>query len=95
MEKHEDSGDEDEDFFLSLTYENVERVLDELRPYLIADGGNVSVAKIDGPIVHLELEGACGSCPSSATTFRMGLEQKLMEVIPEIQGVVQVLLHCA
>ncbi len=75
---------------MSLTHENVERVLDESRPYLVADGGNVSISKIVGPIVYLELEGACGSCPSSSTTFKMGLEQKLMEVIPEIQEVVQV-----
>ncbi len=87
-----DDRDEDDEIFLPLTYENVEKVLDELRPYLIADGGNVSVTQIDGPVVHLELQGACGSCPSSAMTFKMGLERKLMEVIPEIQEVVQVLL---
>ena len=49
----------------ALTIENVERTLDELRPYLMADGGNVEVVEIDGPIVKVRLQGACGSCPSS------------------------------
>ena len=52
---------------LELTNENVEKVLDELRPFLISDGGNVEIAEIDGPIVKVRLQGACGSCPSSTT----------------------------
>ncbi|MEM9755286.1 MAG: NifU family protein, partial [Pseudomonadota bacterium] len=47
-------------------------VLDELRPYLMADGGNVELVELDGPVVKLRLQGACGSCPSSAMTLRMG-----------------------
>ena len=73
---------------LPLTEENIERVLDEMRPYLISDGGNVKLADIDGPVVKLELEGACSSCPSSTVTMRMGLERKLKEVIPEISDVI-------
>lgn len=42
--------------FLDLTYDNVELVLDEMRPYLIQDGGNVAIAEIDGPVVRLELQ---------------------------------------
>ena len=79
-----DSGDE-----LPLTRENVELVLDEMRPYLKSDGGNVRLAEIDGPIVKLELEGACGSCPSSSMTMKMGLERRLKERIPEIAEVIQ------
>eukprot|EP00871_Galdieria_phlegrea_P002544 jgi/Galph1/3290/GphlegSOOS_G1968.1 len=74
---------------LPLTTENVEHVLDELRPYLIADGGNVSLAGIDGATVRLSLEGACGGCPSSSVTLRMGIESRLKEKIPEIEAVVQ------
>lgn len=58
--------------FLDLTWENVERVLDEMRPYLIQDGGNVAITEIDGPVVKLELQGACGTCPSSTQTMKMG-----------------------
>lgn len=76
---------------LPLTNENVETVLDELRPFLISDGGNVEIAEIDGPIVKVRLQGACGSCPSSTMTLKMGIERKLKEMIPEISEVVQVL----
>ena len=75
----------------ALTLENVERALDELRPYLMADGGNVEVVEIDGPIVKVRLQGACGSCPSSTMTLKMGIERKLREAIPEVSEVVQVL----
>jgi Fe-S cluster biogenesis protein NfuA len=76
---------------LALTSENVETVLDELRPYLMADGGNVELVEIDGPVVNLRLQGACGSCPSSSMTLKMGIERKLRETIPEISEVVAVI----
>ncbi|KVH93527.1 nifU-like protein 2, chloroplastic [Cynara cardunculus var. scolymus] len=72
---------------LPLTAENIEMVLDEIRPYLIADGGNVALHEIDGNVVRLKLQGACGSCPSSVTTMKMGIERRLMEKIPEIVAV--------
>lgn len=72
-----------------LTLENVEMVLNELRPYLMADGGNVRVVDIEGSVVRVELEGACGDCISSATTMQMGIERKLKEAIPEISHVLQ------
>jgi Fe-S cluster biogenesis protein NfuA len=74
---------------LALTSENVETVLDELRPYLMADGGNVELVDIEGPIVKLRLQGACGSCPSSTMTLKMGIERRLREKIPEIVEVEQ------
>ena len=76
---------------LALTSENVETVLDELRPYLMADGGNVELVEIDGPVVNLRLQGACGSCPSSSMTLKMGIERKLREEIPEISEVIAVM----
>lgn len=76
---------------MELTVENVESVLDELRPYLMSDGGNVELVELDGPIVRLRLQGACGSCPSSAMTLKMGIERKLRESIPEVVEVEQVI----
>ncbi|KAL8143188.1 hypothetical protein V2J09_016220 [Rumex salicifolius] len=72
---------------LPLTAENVEKVLDEVRPYLISDGGNVALHEIDANIVRVKLQGACGSCPSSVTTMKLGIERRLMEKIPEIVAV--------
>ncbi|NEO38345.1 MULTISPECIES: NifU family protein [Moorena] len=76
---------------MALTPENVETVLDEMRPYLMADGGNVELVELDGPTVKLRLQGACGSCPSSTMTLRMGIERRLKEFIPEILEVEQVI----
>ena len=74
---------------LTLTPDNVEQVLDEMRPYLMSDGGNVELVEIDGPVVRLRLQGACGSCPSSTVTLKMGIERRLREMIPEIAEVEQ------
>ncbi len=76
---------------MALTNENVETVLDEMRPYLMADGGNVELVEVEGPVVKLRLQGACGSCPSSAMTLRMGIERRLKEVIPEIAEIEQIM----
>jgi len=46
----------EEQEYLELTWENVDKVLDEMRPYLIQDGGNVKISEIDGPVVRLQLE---------------------------------------
>lgn len=76
---------------LALTKDNVETVLDEMRPYLMADGGNVELVEIEGPVVKLRLQGACGSCPSSTMTLKMGIERRLREMIPEVAEVEQAL----
>jgi Fe-S cluster biogenesis protein NfuA len=76
---------------MELTPDNVEKVLDEMRPYLMADGGNVELVELDGPVVKLRLQGACGSCPSSAMTLKLGIERRLREFIPEIAEVEQVM----
>ena len=57
----------------------------------MADGGNVEVVEIDGPIVKVRLQGACGGCPSSTMTLKMGIERKLREAIPEVSEVIQVI----
>ena len=72
---------------LPLTAENVEMVLGEVRPYLMADGGNVALHEIDGNIMRLKLQGPCGSCPALVTAMKTGIEQRLMEKIPEIVAV--------
>lgn len=69
---------------LDLTWDNVELVLDDMRPYLIQDGGNVAITEIDGPVVMLELQGACGTCPSS--TVRLGLSDTPYHEIVKTYG---------
>jgi Fe-S cluster biogenesis protein NfuA len=66
----------------------VEDALEQLRPYLIADNGNVSLLEItDDMIVKLKLLGACGSCNMSMMTLKAGIEQSILKAVPEIKGV--------
>ncbi|HYK76901.1 MAG TPA: NifU family protein [Daejeonella sp.] len=68
--------------------QKVENALDSIRPYLEADGGNVSVEEITGDnIVRLRLLGACGSCPMSIMTLKAGIEQAIKKAVPEIESI--------
>lgn len=72
-------------------HRRVERVLDELRPALLADGGNVELIEVsDDGTVHVALQGACATCPAQAATLRYGIEAQLRDAIPEVAGVVSV-----
>ncbi len=66
--------------------DRIEKALDLIRPALQNDGGNVELVDVDeaAGIVKLKLVGACGSCPMSQMTLRMGVERVLKEEIPEI-----------
>ena len=77
---------------LEFNMENVDRVLDEIRPYLISDGGNCRIDRIDEEKqnVYLVLEGACGSCASSTVTMQMGIQRVLNENFPNFGEVIQV-----
>ena len=71
--------------------EKVEKALEEIRPMLQADGGNVELVDVtDQGLVKVRLTGACGSCPMSTYTFKLGIEEKLKEKIPEVKAVEQV-----
>ncbi len=71
--------------------DRVEAALEKIRPFLIADGGNVKVLEItDDLVVKLELEGACESCPMSPMTMKAGIEEALKRDIPELKGIVAV-----
>jgi Fe-S cluster biogenesis protein NfuA len=72
--------------------DKVEKALDRIRPALQNDGGNVELVDVDEAkgIVKVKLVGACGSCPMSQMTLRMGVERVLREDIPEITEVVAV-----
>ena len=72
--------------------EQVEQVLEEMRPFLQADGGDVELVDIDeaGGVVRLRLLGACGNCPSSTTTMEQGITLRLQEALPQIRQVVAV-----
>jgi Fe-S cluster biogenesis protein NfuA len=70
--------------------EKVEKALDKIRPSLMADGGNVELVDVGDGVVRVRLTGACGGCPMSQMTLKMGIERLLKQEIPEIKEVVAV-----
>ncbi|MCQ2009383.1 MAG: NifU family protein [Sporolactobacillus sp.] len=71
-------------------YNQVEEVLEKLRPYLLRDGGDVELLDVENGIVRVRLLGACGNCPSSTLTLKAGIERALVENVPGIKELEQV-----
>ncbi|MGQ3686031.1 MAG: NifU family protein [Candidatus Loosdrechtia sp.] len=67
--------------------QKVEEALNNIRPALQADGGDIELVDIEGGVVKVRLKGACGSCPSALMTLKYGVEERLKEEIPEVQSV--------
>lgn len=65
--------------------DDVETVLDTIRPSLMADGGNVELVDIDDGVVKLRLIGSCSSCSSSTMTLKMGIERALKKAVPMVR----------
>ncbi|MCU0428939.1 MAG: NifU family protein [Cytophagaceae bacterium] len=71
--------------------ERVEAALESVRPYMIADGGNIRLLEItEEKVVKLELMGNCGSCPMSTMTMKAGVEEAILKAVPEITAVLAV-----
>jgi Fe-S cluster biogenesis protein NfuA len=74
-----------------LMKQKIQEILETIRPALQADGGDVELVDVtDDGVVKVRLTGACGSCPMSTMTLKMGIERTLMQHLPEIKEVVQV-----
>jgi Fe-S cluster biogenesis protein NfuA len=67
--------------------EEVEEILESLRPMLIQDGGNIELVDIEDGVVKVRLVGACVSCSSSLMTLKMGIEKALKKAIPMVRCV--------
>lgn len=70
--------------------EKVEAALAKIRPMLQRDGGDIQLIDVADGIVKVKLQGACGSCPMSAMTLKMGVERQLKQEVPEVKEVVAV-----
>jgi len=71
--------------------ERVEKALKKIRPYLVADGGDIAIVEItDDMVVRVELKGACNGCPFSMQTLKAGVEMAVRNEVPEIKEVVDV-----
>ena len=67
--------------------ERVEKVIEEIRPLLQADGGDVELVEVVDGVVKVRLKGACHGCPGAMYTLKNGIEQRLKTIIPEVKSV--------
>lgn len=70
--------------------EKVEASISKIRPFLQRDGGDIQLVDVVDGVVKVKLQGACGSCPMSMMTLKMGVEKQIKQDIPEIKEVVAV-----
>jgi Fe-S cluster biogenesis protein NfuA len=68
-----------------VTKERVEAVLDRVRPFMQADGGDIELVEVEGNSAGVRLTGMCASCPSAHMTLYLGVETALREEIPEFE----------
>lgn len=71
--------------------EKIKKVIDELRPYLINDGGNIEFVKYENNIVYIKMMGACAECSMLDYTLKDGIEQAIKEEVPEVKEVVNLI----
>jgi Fe-S cluster biogenesis protein NfuA len=67
--------------------ERVEKAIEEIRPNLQADGGDIELIDVEGGVAKVKLKGACAGCPMSAMTLKLGVENFLKRKVPEITKV--------
>ena len=67
--------------------EKVSAVLDEIRPLLQADGGDIQLVSVEDGVVKVRLRGACAGCPGAKMTLKMAVERRLKAAVPEVQRV--------
>jgi len=73
-----------------VVVEQIQSVLEELRPTILQDGGDIHFVRFEDGIVYVSLHGACSTCPISLMTLTMGLEAQMKQRIPEVQHVISI-----
>jgi len=70
--------------------DNIEKALEEIRPYLIEDGGNIALVEVNSDTVKVKLEGACIGCTVNQMTLKNGVEATIRKYAPQIKHVIDV-----
>ena len=70
--------------------EEVEKAIEEVKPYLKADGGDIEIVAVEGDTVKVRLKGACAGCPMSRMTLQWGVERFIKKRVPEVKHVIAV-----
>lgn len=68
--------------------EIIQSVLEQIRPIIMGDGGNIEFVKYEDNIVFVKLHGACVSCPASFFTLKLGVEEAIKAQLPEVLEVI-------
>lgn len=68
--------------------QQIQEALDEIRPNLQMDGGDIEFLGLEGEMARVRLVGACGTCPSAIYTLKMGVEAHLKDKIPQLKGII-------
>lgn len=70
--------------------EKIKQIIDDLRPFLINDGGNIEFIKYENNIVYIKMMGACANCSMLDITLKEGIEQAIKEEVPEVKEVINI-----
>ena len=70
--------------------DNIEKALAEIRPYLLTDGGDISLVSVDEDIVNVRFHGACSGCTVNQMTLRNGVEATIKKYVPQVKKVMEV-----
>jgi Fe-S cluster biogenesis protein NfuA len=68
-------------------YQRVDRALDQIRPAIRMDGGEVELVDVEDGVAKVRMMGACGGCPMSTMTLKMGIERAIRTQVPEVKAV--------
>ncbi len=71
-------------------HNNVEKALEEIRPFLVSDGGNIKLIAIEDTTVKVQLEGACIGCSVNQMTLKNGVEATIKKYVPQIENVINI-----
>ena len=72
------------------TLQNVEKALEEIRPFLMSDGGNIALLSIEDTVVKVQLQGACTGCSVNQMTLKNGVEATIKKYVPHIEQVINI-----
>ena len=71
--------------------EKIETIINKLRPFLINDGGNIEFVKYEDNFVYIKMMGACANCQMLDITLRDGIEAAIINEIPEVKGIINII----
>ncbi len=75
---------------MAVALDSIQQALDTIRPMIQSHGGDIELVELKDNIVYIRFLGACASCPISAYTLKLGVEEQIKEAVPSVKGVVAV-----